>query len=226
MVPSEWKHVIAEAFGNPSKLTIHEMMMEDFKDIGSIELLLKTPPPLKINDRPRSHPPVGAVSGAQTLRLIGRQHASLTTPAAAPRRGSAPTSLSSPAVTAAAAAGWRVRVAASSPGCHYCASSSVIKLMWIEASELEGSKWNGDGVPTRRTGRPPHAPAGREGALVAASASASASAAQASRRAVPPVGRASRREPQPPPPPQQQQQQQQTRQQPPHRLPPRGAAAN
>lgn len=50
MVPSEWKYVIVEAFVDPSKLTIHEMMMEDFKDISCIELVLKKPPALKITD--------------------------------------------------------------------------------------------------------------------------------------------------------------------------------
>ncbi|KAJ8894140.1 hypothetical protein PR048_006750 [Dryococelus australis] len=40
--------VIAEGFVDPSKLTIQEMMTEDFKDIGCIELVLKKSPALRI----------------------------------------------------------------------------------------------------------------------------------------------------------------------------------
>ncbi|KAJ8868501.1 hypothetical protein PR048_030029 [Dryococelus australis] len=38
---SEWQYVIAEAFADPSKLIIQEMMTEDLKDMGCIDLVLK-----------------------------------------------------------------------------------------------------------------------------------------------------------------------------------------
>lgn len=47
MVPSEWKYVMAEAFVDPSHVTIIEMENKDFKDITCIETAIKKPSTLK-----------------------------------------------------------------------------------------------------------------------------------------------------------------------------------